>query len=366
MGVRFPLGLPSKKHPHRECFLFIRNCCNFCKTDNAPGDRHARGCIAVRTGAWKGVLSFGVIVDDLRFSRAGDPATEPRIAAQGGLQGVDRRPDLADEDGRRSLVRRDIEQLRTRLLCSLYSMFPPKVLALGRFAPEDLSVTIGPSNRMIDPVVEPQLETVWEAKVALAERQNKRIYNGLTYRLNNFLQDGGTLRLDLAIFEYKGHSLIEIPAYFDLSEPHYRKGCFTGATVKTEDDRYLMVELSGRSMNQNTIDLLGGLMETPPELKTGQDVFASLYKELAEEALVEESDIAEAYLRAMYLERRTNIGFYFEVRLKITADEVLKRFAERGRDLDIKSIKSLTRAEYLETLRKHNTNKQLIADLLSI
>ncbi len=44
-----------------------------------------------------------------------------------------------------------------------------------------------------------------------------------------------------------------------------------------------MVESSGKSMNPNTIDFLGGIMERYVNMKTGNDIFESLYKELREE-----------------------------------------------------------------------------------
>lgn len=246
-------------------------------------------------------------------------------------------------------------------------MLRPQVLALGRYAPNDLVVTLSASNRAIDPTIEDQLDAVWEAKVQKAKEEGRTIYNGLSYRLNAFEEREGKLCVDFGIIEYKVRDgLIAVPGFFDLPEPYYRKGCYTGASVKTSDGYYLMAELSGKSMNMNAIDLLGGIMETEPACNTGADIFASLYKELEEEALISERDIADSYLRALYLEHRTNVCFYFEVTLKISSEEILKRFEHASSDQDIRSIKIFKKEDYLAILQAHNPNKQLIGELLLV
>ncbi len=243
----------------------------------------------------------------------------------------------------------------------------PKLLVSGKYKPEDLIVSVNPSNRHIDPSIEAQLEEIWNEKVRKAEEAGKICYNGISYRLNDIQVKDGKVFIDFGTFEYKVRDgLIVIPEYFDLSEEYYRKGCFTTASIKTSDDLYLMVELSGKSMNENTIDLVGGIMETDTEINTGADVFKSFYKELAEEVGVTENDINTVYLNAIYLEHRTNIGFYFEVVLKRTYEERIVRFSDNG-DIDIKSIRAFSRDQYIETLNNHRSpNKPFVAKMLKI
>lgn len=243
----------------------------------------------------------------------------------------------------------------------------PRILALGRFHSRDLVTTTSESNRKINPLIEDQIENTWEAKVKRVNEQGKIIYNGLFYRLNSLKEENEKLFLDFGTIDYKtSDSLINIPEYFELPEPFYRKGCYTAATVKTSDDRYLMVELSGKSLNENTIDQLGGVMETDPRNETGDDVFQSLYKELEEEGHITEKDIQSAFLRAVFVARRTNVAFYFEVILNVSSDDLLARFESMKKDIDIKSLKSLSRQEYIDILLDHNANKQLMAQILSI
>ncbi len=243
----------------------------------------------------------------------------------------------------------------------------PRILVTGKFKPNDLEVSVSASDRKVDPAIEVELESVWQAKVKKAEENGQICYNGISYRLNSIQEKEGKISIDFGTIEYKVRDgLIVIPEYFDLPEEYYRKGCFSSASIKTSDDLYLMVELTGRSMNLNAIDLVGGIMETNVLMNNGNDVFRSFYNELKEEAGITEADIRQSYLQTIYLEYRTNVAFYFEVVLDISSDVLLKRFQD-NKDADIKSIRLFSREEYLTVLNNHKSmNKHLTAKLLQI
>lgn len=246
-------------------------------------------------------------------------------------------------------------------------MITPQLLAQGKFSPEDLVVTVSPSNRQTNPHVEAQIEGLWSAKLHNAIAAGKTIYNGMSYRLNNWALVASKLHLDFGVFDFKTREcVIEADGYFDLGEAYFRKGCHTLSTIKTSDDKYLLVELSGKSMNYNAIDFIGGIMETNFAMQTSEDVFSSFYEELEEEACIEHSDIEFWYLALIYLNANTNIGFYFEVVLNIPAESLLQRFKEIGKDQDIKAIRIFDKAAYLRMLASLNINKQFIAKHITI
>ena len=202
----------------------------------------------------------------------------------------------------------------------------PKILVKGKFRPADLVVSVSPSTRKIDSQIENQLDGIWEEKLKKAQEKGQNCYNGLSYRLNSIEQQDKVI-LDFGILEYKVRDgLIAIPEYFNLPEEYYRKGCFTCSSIRTSDDKYLMAELSGKSMNPNKVDLIGGVMETNIPMTLGDDIFESLYAELFEEAGIEKSDISDCYLQTIYLAQGTNIAFYFETILNIDSTELLERF----------------------------------------
>jgi hypothetical protein len=238
----------------------------------------------------------------------------------------------------------------------------PRILVRGKFGPEDLLVSVSASNRKIDPGCEGQLDALWEAKKKKADEEGKNCYNGVSYRLNALEERKGKVVVDFGTFEYKVRDgLIAIPEYFELPEEYYRKGCFSTATVKTSDGYYLMAELSGKSMNENRIELIGGIMETNIAFSSGEDTFRSFYDELEEEAGVRENDIATCTLTAIFLEESTNVGFYFEVILNVSSDELLKRF-QKNQDQDMRALRICLLSEYRDILHHHrDPSKPFIA-----
>ncbi len=184
----------------------------------------------------------------------------------------------------------------------------------------------------------------------------------------NFLKvEHNLLLLDFGVFDFKTREcLIEIPGYYNLDQDYWRKGCHTLATVKTSDNKYVMVELSGKSMNNNVIDFLGGIMEVEPPIKNGKDLFLSLYKELEEEAFITADDIRESYLKLVYINSKTNVGFYFEIFLKISSQDLQERFDSHRKELDIRALKIMSQLEYVDVLKNHNENKQFIATQIEI
>lgn len=246
-------------------------------------------------------------------------------------------------------------------------MIKPIILAKGYFKPKDLLITVSKSDRKIDLNVENQLNNLWERKKRGAKENGQLLYNGLSYRLNHIKSKEGTLFVNFGTVDFKTREcLVEAEGYYNLTEEYWRKGCHTLATVKTLDDKYLIAELSGKSMNKNKTDFFGGIMEIKPKIKSGKDVFNSLYKELEEEAFIIENDIAWCILNMIYITPSTDVGFYFETMLKITSNELEHRFKNKPKDIDIKSVKIMSRADLIKELKNHNSNKQFLATKIEI
>ena len=156
-----------------------------------------------------------------------------------------------------------------------------------------------------------------------------------------------------------------IPDYFNLPDEYFSKSCSTLASIKTSDGFYIMITLTGKSMNIYMTGLVGGIMETSLKFSNGYDVFNSLYKEINEEIGFTFYDISEIYLRSIFLERNTNVCF-FEIMLKIDLDKVINIF-NKTKDIEIESIQSFEKDSYLEKLNNHkNKNNNPIAQILNI
>ena len=127
-----------------------------------------------------------------------------------------------------------------------------------------------------------------------------------------------------------------------------------------------MVEISGKSMNHHTTDLIGGIMETKTGMESGSAIFRAVYEEMEEEAGITQEDIQTSYLQTIFITDKSSAAFYFEVVLQITAQEVFDRFVH-NKDQDIRSVIAYSKDEYIKALQSHeSSNKQFIAGLLQI
>jgi hypothetical protein len=242
-------------------------------------------------------------------------------------------------------------------------MITPKLLVEGNFNSDDLIVSVSPSSLVILDSVKKDIEEIWKTKLKESEEKNLNLYNGDTYRLNSIREENGKVYLDFSILDFKTRfGLGQVLPEIDFDETMYRNGCYVGATVKTSDNKYLMVKLSGKYMNENFNDVLGGVMETNIEMNS-EYIFNVLHTELQEEAGVKESEIKNTILKAIYQGMYTNVGFYLETELSISSNDVLKRF-ELNTDVDVAEIEVYSYEDYLDVLKNHNENKGFIHDLI--
>ena len=243
-----------------------------------------------------------------------------------------------------------------------------KSLAVGKFTPEDLLVSVSDSTRKIDVTIEDQVDAIWEEKKKKAEQEGRVCFNGISYRLNSLKEKDQKIVVDFGLIEYKArHVLASISGYHELTEEYYHNGCYTGATIKTKDNKFLIVELSGKSMNTFVTDMVGGIMEKPTEIVTGEDVFSCIYEELKEETCIGKNDIKECYLRSIFLTPNTHVCFYFEIILHVSSEDLLDRFSKENKDQDIKSLKVLSREDYVSFLKSHSSpTKQYISEIINV
>ncbi len=242
-------------------------------------------------------------------------------------------------------------------------MITPKLFIEGNFTADDLVVSVSPSNLVILDSVKDDIEKIWENKMNEAQERGLHLYNGTSYRLNSLKKENGKIHLDFGIVDYKTrYGLRDALPKVQFDETMYRNGCYVGATVKTSDERYLMVKLSGKSMNRNTHDLLGGIMETNIPMDSDY-IFKVLRAELLEEAGIKESEIASMVLRAMYQDMHTNAAFYLEVELSVSSSEIQERFNHNS-DVDIAAIEVYSYDEYLQALQNHK-EKQIVTAVFS-
>ena len=239
----------------------------------------------------------------------------------------------------------------------------PHSLVTGNLQPDDISITVSDSNLELTKEIEDRIENIWLEKLSESESRGKQIYNGTSYRLNNWVYSDNKLHLELAVFNFKHRlGLLAMTAGGEIDPNTYdQAGCYVGATVITSDNKYIMVELSGKSMNYNTYDLLGGMAETDVNMsKNGDYLFNSLLKELKEEAGIVHQDIVDKHLRMFYRSTHAHFAFHFMIETNVTKETLEERFTTND-DVDIAGLCFFDEEEYVSKLNSLGPTKELIA-----
>ncbi|MAQ77483.1 hypothetical protein CL684_03080 [Candidatus Campbellbacteria bacterium] len=242
-------------------------------------------------------------------------------------------------------------------------MIKPQIIIEGNFSPKDIIASVTQEKFNLPKNIRNEIDDIWNKKIYEAKNNKLNLYNGNTYRLKSVKQQESNIVFEFQVMKFKDRfGLREIHRRYGISKELHRKGCFVSATVKTLDKKFVMVRLSGKSMNMNSIEVLGGIMEDNIQMSNTY-IFDVLYLEIEEEIGVTKEEIKSMSLRAIFQGGYTNVGFYFEVDLNLSSTEILQRFKE-NRDYDIAGIEIFNYKEYLNILKNHNLNKQLIYKLV--
>ena len=237
-----------------------------------------------------------------------------------------------------------------------------KKLLKEKLKPENIKINLIENKLIFSNEIENKIEDIWKQKESEIKKNGGNFYNGNSYRMLGWKYKNNILELDFAIFDFKhrfGATQIIKKNIFDTSKV-WHGGCHAGATVKTNDNKYLMVKISGKSINSNIYDFAGGIVEDDIEfIPNGEFIFKTIKKELKEEAGIDESDIENICMEMLFQGKGAHTGFYFSIDLNISSKELLNRFKD-NKDQDIESLKFFTEEEYKNILKNHNINKKLI------
>jgi hypothetical protein len=160
------------------------------------------------------------------------------------------------------------------------------------------------------------------------------------------------LHLEISTVKFKIYAaLSKLSQTIILPLPQRHRATASGANIITSDNQYVVVKLSGKSLNQNNLDFIGGNNEKPHPLSNGTELFDHLYREALEEANISKSDFESLILKAVIQMTRGLAFFYYEGRLNITAEELKAQFErQKEKDPDIADLVFFTHDEYLDFL----------------
>ncbi len=201
-----------------------------------------------------------------------------------------------------------------------------KILFKGRYLLEDVQVSFSEkSNRKIDAELEAKFRDDWEETLKSAADKGIKVWDSQTYRLENFRIDKGKLLLDLSLIKFSVRSGIKKhrDEVEKLGSGYFSKGLHVSAIIVTSDGKYLMGKLSGKTLNERTVDFIGGVMSKDEvEVRDSRDIWKTVIRELDEEVNIKETDTERVELVGALTSKHSNVGLVFFVKLKIDSKKV--------------------------------------------
>jgi hypothetical protein len=243
--------------------------------------------------------------------------------------------------------------------------YSKNLLISGYFNKEDIIVSRKRSDRETTPVLETKIKKTWKEIKKFAKESGKNCYDGTNYRLNNLTYTHGKLNLEVSTIKYRVTSSLQLLTQKmskSLSVKKKHNVCSCGSAVRTKDGKYVVAELSGKSMNSNRLELLGGMVEKPLPLTNSKELFDHLYSELKEEAFINKKDVGSIILRAVMRSAGGTIVFHFDTKLNLTSKTIRERFIKnKNRDPDIADLLFLSKKDFVTYLK---TSDRVIKNML--
>ena len=203
-----------------------------------------------------------------------------------------------------------------------------QILLKGNFSAEDIIIhNVEQSNRKIDPEVEASLAQVWENNFKIAKEQGKLIFDGESFRLEEFKVINGKLELTVSKFKYSVRSsLVSLaPKLIGKGMEYTANGLAIAGFIRTSDGKYIFGGKSGKTTSTLKVDFIGGIVE-PKELKNGKDLIECNKAELKEEINIDAQDIQDIEVTGIIFSPTSNIIILTNTELNLTSEEVLEKF----------------------------------------
>ncbi len=241
----------------------------------------------------------------------------------------------------------------------------PRKLCEGVFYPENILLNFSNLYKIkIDQNIEIKIKKSWNKYKKKKISEGGIIWDATTYRLD-FLD---IMERDMELFlgEVKFSKRIGARDYLDeifkLGNEFYPNGIFLSSIIQTSNNKYIIGEMSGKTISQSKFDLIGGVLSKDEKcIKTSNDIFNELLKELKEEVDINQSEVIDIYLRSIIQTEKMQVCFLFFVNINLNSQMVSDRFLSNNEILD---IKFLEKKELMTFFEKAEGYKRIISTLV--
>lgn len=203
-------------------------------------------------------------------------------------------------------------------------VFGPQKIKPSKVFIEEIS-----STRNIDHNLEFLCKSDWINLKQESKRKGRLIWESEVYRFESInLTDGGLqLMVSTIPFSIRLTMNDHVKLVNQLGIKYAALGMYTSCFVVTLDNHYLFIEKSNKYHSNRKISFIGGILsKTEKELRSGNDLFEEVAKEVKEEIGVSSANIESIRLNAGYISKNFNFCLVFTVKIKKKLEEILRDF----------------------------------------
>ena len=221
-----------------------------------------------------------------------------------------------------------------------------KLLLNQHFSFDDLVITNAPNSLVLDGATKEKLAGIWQQVEADAQAAGKKVWDGLTYRMNQFSVQDSKLHLELAEMPFSmRRSLETLQEKEGENEAWMPNGVAVSPLVQTCDGKFLFGKLSGTTMSTRVYGTFGGIVDR--HIGSGEELWAMFLTEMHEEANIQERDVVQKSIEGIVRSKRGVAIIVAHVQIALSAEEATCKFAEREDDemsemiaVDVQEIES--------------------------
>lgn len=212
-----------------------------------------------------------------------------------------------------------------------------RLLMSGEFYPEDLVIELSSQPVKKNPVTKKAVEAAWQEAVKGSKSVGREVWDSVSYRLIDFSESGRRLKLRLGETTYKdlqGTNAANWILGDVYGKDYLANGLLVQALVLTREGKVVLGKrATGVKREFEPYAIFGGTADKEEgEIKSADDLFAKILLELNEEVGIDREDLAKIYLGYLIEDWKYYPVFIFCVFLKLSSDEVKKRFASAAHD----------------------------------
>lgn len=180
-------------------------------------------------------------------------------------------------------------------------------------------------SRKIDSNLEDACAEAWQKKVETALEQGQQLWDSELYRFERAKLKDGILDLKISTIPFSSRfGMNECTELISkLGIDYAPLGIFTSCFVWTSDGKMLFIKKSLKYLSNrpHRASFIGGVLSKSEKIiKSGEDMFKEVLKEIKEETSLE-APLDALRLRAGYITENYNFCLVFEIHLEISAAE---------------------------------------------